>query len=40
LLVACAKGAIEILELKPEGKRAMSAAQFLSGRPELPAALR
>lgn len=40
LLVACAQGALDILELKPEGKRAMSAAEFLAGRPQLPAVLR
>jgi methionyl-tRNA formyltransferase len=29
--VGCGKGMLEIQELQPEGKRAMSAAQFLSG---------
>jgi methionyl-tRNA formyltransferase len=33
LLVGCADGALEILEVKPEGKRAMSVSQFLQGRP-------
>ena len=40
LLIACAQGAIEVTELKPEGKRAMTAAEFLAGRPQLPALLR
>lgn len=40
LLVACAEGAIDIVALKQEGKRAMSAAEFLSGRPQLPSVLR
>ena len=39
LLVACASGAIEVTELQPEGQRAMSAAEFLLGRPSLPAVL-
>jgi methionyl-tRNA formyltransferase len=33
LVVGCGKGAIEILELKPEGKRAMSASAYVAGRP-------
>lgn len=31
LLVGCGKGLLEILELKPEGKRTISAAQFING---------
>lgn len=33
LEVACGEGSLVVTELLPEGKRAMSAAQFLSGRP-------
>ncbi len=36
LLTACGDAALEVLELKIEGKRAMTAAEFLMGRPELP----
>jgi methionyl-tRNA formyltransferase len=32
LEVACAEGSLRLLEVQPEGKRAMSAADFLSGR--------
>jgi methionyl-tRNA formyltransferase len=31
--VACGEGSLVLTEILPEGKRAMSAAQFLSGRP-------
>jgi methionyl-tRNA formyltransferase len=31
LLLGCADGAIEILELQPEGKKAMSVVDFLNG---------
>ncbi|MBI3893997.1 MAG: methionyl-tRNA formyltransferase [Candidatus Wallbacteria bacterium] len=31
LRVACGEGALEVLELQPEGKRPMSAGQFLAG---------
>ncbi|MFL5347620.1 MAG: methionyl-tRNA formyltransferase, partial [Hyalangium sp.] len=30
--VACGEGSIVLLEVQPEGKRVMSAAEFLSGR--------
>lgn len=33
LLVGCGGGMIELLEVKPEGKRAMSAQDYLAGRP-------
>jgi methionyl-tRNA formyltransferase len=33
LLLGCAGGALELLELKPAGKRAMSAAEYLRGHP-------
>lgn len=32
LVVQAGKGAVEIMRLRPEGKRAMSAAEFLAGR--------
>jgi len=32
LLVACAQGALELLEVQPEGGRPMPAADFLRGR--------
>ena len=32
LEVACGEGSLVLLEVQPEGKRAMSAADFLSGR--------
>lgn len=31
LLVGCAKGMLEVIELQPEGKKVISAAQFLNG---------
>ena len=33
LIIQTGQGAIEILRLRPEGKRAMSAAEFLAGNP-------
>lgn len=37
LVVACGKGAIEILELAPPGRRSMSAVAYLNGlRGEIP----
>ena len=33
LIVGCGKGALEILEVKPEGKRAMAIDAYLAGRP-------
>jgi methionyl-tRNA formyltransferase len=33
LFVGCGKGALEILEVKPEGKRAMAIDAYLAGRP-------
>jgi methionyl-tRNA formyltransferase len=32
LQVACGRGALEILEVQPEGRRAMAAAEYLRGR--------
>ncbi len=34
--VACAEGSLLLLEIQPEGKRPMSAAQFLAGHPLVP----
>lgn len=36
--VACAEGSLVLLEVQPEGKRPMSAAQFLAGHPLAPGA--
>lgn len=36
LIVACGHGAVELLEVQPEGKRRMSAAEFLRGARPLP----
>ena len=36
LEVACAEGSLRLLEVQPEGKRAMGAADFLSGRKLVP----
>ncbi len=36
--VACAQGSLFLLEVQPEGKRPMSAAQFLAGNPLAPGA--
>ena len=33
LVIQTGQGAIEILRLRPDGKRAMSAAEFLAGNP-------
>jgi methionyl-tRNA formyltransferase len=33
LLLGCADGALELIEVKPAGKRAMSAAEYLRGHP-------
>lgn len=33
ILVACGQGALRILELQPDGKKAMPAAAFLQGHP-------
>jgi methionyl-tRNA formyltransferase len=33
IIVACGKGALRILELQPEGRRRMNAAEFLAGHP-------
>lgn len=35
LLLGCAEGAVEVLELKPEGKRQMAAADFAAGNPAI-----
>ena len=35
LLLGCAEGALEVLSLKPDGKRAMTAQQFAQGMPGL-----
>jgi methionyl-tRNA formyltransferase len=32
-LVAAGEGAVRLLEVQPEGKRAMSGAEFVRGRP-------
>lgn len=36
LVVCCGRGAVEIIRLKPEGKREMGAAEFLHGHPLRP----
>jgi len=36
LLIRCASGAIEALEVQPEGKRRMDASAFLRGFHRLP----
>lgn len=38
LFLGCAGGALELLEVQPPGKRAMEAAAYLRGRPDLPRA--
>ena len=38
LVVACASGAVEILEVQREGKRRMDAADFLNGADLAPGA--
>ena len=39
LLVAAGTGSLDILEIQPEGKRPMSAREFLSGHPVAPGAI-
>jgi methionyl-tRNA formyltransferase len=36
-LIATGQGALEVRELQPAGKRRMTAAEFLRGRPTPPA---